>query len=757
MSTYFSQVNVSHGAFRASSKSGVLAQTNSAAGLVIETSQITGNADYGVENVDPAGSVLAPNNWWGAASGPTTLDNNCNLGGSGQKVSDGVAFLPYLTDPNAPPDEVAPAGALSLTLNPQRYYAPANGTTRVAFEITVRDGAGFPVLGEVVRLRTSLGTVEDGGTTDAAGRTFAYLRSGVAGEADVYAELDQLDTCQFARSATTNISFSSVADDPLSPDAESPYANAAVEFDPMPVTVGVPGKLRVRLHNPNTFAIRVDATFRFAQLGLGLTFGPVGSVSDFEIAPQSDGVLEMDWVPLASGKFCIRVEYTWEAVGGAASLTEGFGSGSTQSNTGGAPGPMLRPFDKNAIRRASVATTSLGDISFAAAGLDDIAATGTPAASAPVGFLQGLMVSNLLDFLFENGSGIDCAMDGGTSCGGWQGPRMHFPGESFGNLNSDPPSQDYRTLVPVEALTFPPLEPSAEIPAARAVAVNDLIRAGMDLTSYLTAAAATYDRYAGAVEANEFAWATQHANAFAFYLRESALRMDDVADKMDALVAQLNSEGLKFLLAEQDFLAYQQRLASEGFNAQEVQAARLVGKTDEGIGLSLQRRLALQPADVVGWFDVRMTEAARAFRELSFALTYVPMFGSVGGSPGLRLEGATEDGLVRIGNPAFDFVVGNPFEVDTTVTLRVRRIDVPADWQITLPVEAVTLAPGEQLTLTVTAAPGQPGVRGTLPRFAVEGFANGALLGGVEFQVYLPVEEAFLGADRLFLPLVSRP
>ena len=43
------------------------------------------------------------------------------------------------------------------------------------------------------------------------------------------------------------------------------------------------------------------------------------------------------------------------------------------------------------------------------------------------------------------------------------------------------------------------------------------MRAGLDLTSYLTAAAATYDRYAGAVEANEFGWATQHANAFTYY------------------------------------------------------------------------------------------------------------------------------------------------------------------------------------------------------------------------------------------------
>ena len=225
-----------------------------------------------------------------------------------------------------------------------------------------------------------------------------------------------------------------------------------------------------------------------------------------------------------------------------------------------------------------MATTSLGDISFAAAGLDDIASVGVPGASAPVGFLQGLMIGNILDFIFEGGGGIDCAMDGGTSCGGWNGPRMHYPGESMGNLAGDPPSPDYRELVPLETLSFEPLQPNAQIPAARAAAINTLTRAGMDLTSYMVAAAVTYDRYAGATEANAPNYASMQANAFDHYLTQSAMKMIEVADAMDALVAELNSEGLKFLLAEGDFSAYQQRLATQGFNAQEIQAARHGGQ-----------------------------------------------------------------------------------------------------------------------------------------------------------------------------------
>jgi hypothetical protein len=369
------------------------------------------------------------------------------------------------------------------------------------------------------------------------------------------------------------------------------------------------------------------------------------------------------------------------------------------------------------------------------------------------------MVSNILDFIFEGGGGIDCAMDGGTSCGGWNGPRMHYPGESMGNLGNDPPSLDYKQLVPLETLSFEPVQAGPDLPAARAAAVNELIRSGLDLTSLMVATAVTYDRYAGAVEANEFGYATQQASAFDHYLTQSALKMNEVADKMDALVAELHSEGLKFLLAEQDFIDYQQRLATEGFNAQEIAAARIVGKDDEGIEKSLQRRLALDPAAVSGWFDVKMTEAAQAFRDMSFALTWEPPYGGSTGSAGRVGAGAAmleeEHNLVRTGEAEFSFEVGNPFAEETTIDLRVRRIDLPTDWIITLSQNAVTLGPGEQVTVTARAIPGLPGVQGTLPRFAVEGLANGELVGGVEFSVFLPAYMPFLGSDLVYLPLLQ--
>ena len=55
---------------------------------------ISGNAGFGVNNLTPGVVVQAPNNWWGAATGPRHVSNPS---GTGDKVSNGVNFTPFLT------------------------------------------------------------------------------------------------------------------------------------------------------------------------------------------------------------------------------------------------------------------------------------------------------------------------------------------------------------------------------------------------------------------------------------------------------------------------------------------------------------------------------------------------------------------------------------------------------------------------------------------------------------------------------------
>ena len=60
----------------------------------VHQNNITGNSVFGVNN-DSTGAVDATNNWWGAANGPGPVGP-----GSGDKVSIGVTFKPWLRSPN---------------------------------------------------------------------------------------------------------------------------------------------------------------------------------------------------------------------------------------------------------------------------------------------------------------------------------------------------------------------------------------------------------------------------------------------------------------------------------------------------------------------------------------------------------------------------------------------------------------------------------------------------------------------------------
>ncbi len=71
--------------------------------LTVNNSDIYSNTQYGLYNANSAYTVNATNSWWGAATGPT---HSSNPGGTGDRVSDGVNYSPYL---GAPPVALPPA------------------------------------------------------------------------------------------------------------------------------------------------------------------------------------------------------------------------------------------------------------------------------------------------------------------------------------------------------------------------------------------------------------------------------------------------------------------------------------------------------------------------------------------------------------------------------------------------------------------------------------------------------------------------
>jgi hypothetical protein len=745
------RVAIERSILRHSSSNGLYAWYG-ASGSVIESSQIVDNAEFGVRNIERSKALLAANNWWGSPTGPLFSDAqipvNCNPGGVGSKVSAGVVFTPFLASADADPGPIAPADVRLLSITPQRWFAPADNTTRIFVTITLTDGNGRPLPGRQVRLSSTRGSVQDGGVTDVQGKTFAYLRSASAGDADLVATVDA-SACEAARSQVATVTFT--AGNPageLMAEVEAPYMNGRIEIVPEPIMRGVPTKLRATLTNPNDFPILVDGLFGYAQAGIGLTFGPVGEVRNQLIPARGTGVIEVDWTPSVTGHYCVQFEYTSRAADG---VTAAAGAGRSQRNLNVYPGPFLGKKQKDSIDKARRANDAISDGQFLISVFKD-------RPSIPGGLVQGQMVGNILDFNYETGGGINCALAGGTNCKGWRGPRLKLPGDSLGNLKDDPPRQDYTVLAEPEDLTFPPLQPGNGIPASRAKAINELAAASADLTAKLIAAALSHDRYGGAAQANDLEWASRQANAYLFYLGESARAMITVGDKIDALVQALKSEGITDLIVTaDDYRAYQQRLKTEGFNQQELEAARIAGLTDEGIAEALQRRINMDPEKMAGDMLVILPQIANAFRNAGLDIIAPPAFGiSMGGSPGRLAENTPDHNLVRVFETVGTIEVGNPRNTTATLDLRVRRIDLPPDWNVTVTPQAPVLQPGESISVTVAIQPGTAAVQGAIPRVAVEGYIGNDLIGGVTFDVLLPMASVADAVKPIYLPAIQR-
>jgi hypothetical protein len=752
------QVSIEHSIIRHGGASGVYLWSDTS-GSVIFSSQLLDHPNFAIFNLaTTAGStVLAHYNWWGDPSGPTT-SSSCNPAGHGSKISAGVAFLPFLTSADSQVPVIAPPDARLLTLTPARWFAPGNGTSPVNVKITLRDGNGAPLPGRRVRLTTTLGSVVDGGLTDLQGQTSAIVRSGKAGDATLEAVLDLATTCEFARSNTAVITFTDEnPDDLFAGSSAAPYLTNDIEISPMPVTRGRPTVVRARLTNNNPFTLTVDATFNIAQAGIGLAFGPIGEVSNVTIPPNSVVMIEKPWLPAFEGHFCVLLEYSVHGL--SAELATVHAPGRQLKNFDARPGPFLDENKKDALTKAKHYSDYIDDADFIRGSLEKVDEVHR-FAMIPASVLQDQMVGNILDFNFEVGGSSICALQGGRNCGGWKGPRLKIPIiGSIGNLMEDPPSPQYEQLVVLEPLTVEALQPGPDLPAARAAALSDLATAGLKLTNNLFGAAVSHDRYGGAVDAGNTEWMGLQAGAYLYYLFETGKAFNEVAAKLDDLATELRAEGFVSLtVSADDYRAYQDRLRTTGFTPIEIEAAHLIGLTDEGIEGLRQDRLARDPEAVAGDVFADWAAAAAAYRAAGRALLSPPAYGGAsGGSPGLEaIEAEPEHQLVRLFAMPFTVPVGNPLNAPATIELRARAIDLPADWAVYINPTSANLPPGGTFTATVTLIPGAAVVQGTLPRVAIEGYAGDQLIGGLVLGAGAPQQHIFDGHLDLFLPSVNK-
>jgi hypothetical protein len=683
----------------------------------IMNSQVLSNNQYGVRNVLVNRFVLASNNWWGHPSGPTPDTPACG-NGQGDGVTDGVLFQPVLT--STVPVDFPLTDSPSLSLSPRRWFAPADGQTKVFFDIVLLDGDGHPLPGRAVNVSTTHGTATSGGITDSNGRTLAYLVANSPGTAEITAVVAN-SGCEGALSPTASVTF----EPPLNivnlfPDARAPYFDGAMSVSPMPVLLGVPTKLTTKLTNPLTVPITVDLTFGYVQSSIGLAFGPISQLVGQVIPAQSTREFSATFVPPVSGHFCVDVAYSITGIGTAEGLMlpAGPGGGRQQRNLNTYPGPTSPPSDKDALKKADEAWNLVNKL---------------PVRGVPI---QKAITNSWWDKVKKAAEDISKALGG------------------------DPPRQDYQQITLPNFVTWPAVQPGGGISQARADALNAASDDLANVVAYGRAAALALDRYAGASEAYDQTWAATQANARLEYEQQMGAALLAYADHLDAFRQVLIDENeIAVTLTVSDVISYQQALQTSGFTAQEIADAHLAGLTDAEIEAHKQEIIAADPNDLAGSILDKYEQEAEAARALGVALltsnTYSPGFG-VSGSAGLQPSAVVSNTMIQIDNAVSTFVVGNPLTQTATIQLRPRRIDLPADWTVAISPGEVTLAPGAQATVTVTILTGSPIAQGATPRVAVEGYAGSQLLGGVVIDIVAPAYTERFDTHNLFLPVLLR-
>jgi hypothetical protein len=698
---------------RYSSKDGVRLDPSGRGSLI--NGQIYGNALYGVRNTQPNFAVLATNNYWGDAGGPQSDVAGCGSG-QGDKVTSGVLFVPVAAAPNAP--VLLPLSAYpNLTMTPRRWFAPADGVTRVYFDLTLRDGNGMPIAGRTVKLSSNLGNVTDGGVTDLTGHTLAYLTSSGSGDANVSASLDATSACEGALSPTAKVTFTqpvNITD--LFPNSPAPYFSNDMSITPLPVISGITATIHATLNNPLNQAITVDVAFEYAQAGVGLTFGPIKNFTGLVVPANGSLPLQASFVPPISGHYCAQVSYTITAIGAqAVHAPLAGGRQLKQFNWNANSGSPLSSNSKDSLNKADKAFKAVNKL---------------PAGPTQI---QKAIVGSWWDWVKETASKISQA------------------------LGFDPPRQDYTTVTQPVFLSFPPVQPGPNVSAARAAALNAVSTALLNVEAYANAEDTALDRYGGASEANDLLWASEQVSEMNYYQQQLGNALNVYADSLDNFVAVLKSEGeTQTAITLADVTSYQARLASTGFTAQEISDARQAGLTDADIEAFRQEIIASDPADLSGdWLD-KYAQEAYTMRQVGDILLHPELFNpgfSVSGGAGMAAQ-SSGNLMAQIQNTTETIQVSNPLTQTATINLQARRIDLPADWAVTVSPAQVTLAPGAQITATVTIAAGEPVPQASLPTIAVEGYTGSQLLGGVTIQVVVPKYRVFDGKFHQFFPLV---
>jgi hypothetical protein len=507
------------------------------------------------------------------------------------------------------------------------------------------------------------------------------------------------------------------------PNRASDYQNNDITVSPLPVLTGVNTTITARLTNPLTQTVTANVEFDFVQAGIGLVFGPINTYKDQVIPPNSSVTLSASFVPSVAGHYCVQVSYNITMIG-------------TQKVTLQAAGPDPgNPLNLNVYQ----STTGSGD---KGAKLEKTR--------------KSLKAVNMFVDRTYDTKPIAIPLAIANQGIAWD---LNTAEKISNALDGDPPRQDYTVIDTPHVLELPPTQAGDGISAARAAALNALDDALAQANAYGTAAAIAFDRSGGAAEAGDLDWESTQTAVMLEYNQLFGTELITASLKIQDLINVAASEGVTSVpISVSDVITMQQKLATSGFSQQEKDDAHAVGLSDADIEQIRQNIVSANPEDLAGDVIANMQQISEDLYSLGQVLAHPAVFapGYHVGGIGLMQQQTAGNTMAQVYDTLATIPLYNPNAITTTVTLRSRRVDLPADWAVDVSPAQVTLGPHELTDVTVRVEAGSPLAQGSTPRVAVEGYIGNQLLGGVTIQTVVPGYRFFDGNLRVYLPVVKR-
>lgn len=669
----------------------------------VRSSNLSNNAEYAFTNGSPTSYCYdAIGNVWGPG-GPSdasaTLDACGNTGtntGTGQ-VSDGIRYTPWLS---------GSGGLTSFGLiQPDVHWVIANGVDSAALTVKLWDGQGNPLAGKTVTLESNLGVIaQPAGPTNTDGEVTAVIISTETGFATLTAYNVTDDEPVAGIGGVTFWQGGGDFGGLVTPDG-APYASPSLIVQGQPFQQGFPVDMRVPMRNSKPTPIDVEVVYGVSGLGLGVRFTPVYTTSE-TLQPGESWDARGIWLPTVTGHHCIQATVT---TGGVSRLAVN-STGTTGKNTDPNPCTDL-PSDP-------------GDFF-----------------PGPPSFNGAKDAEKVAKHYGKQGNNLRKA----NNCIANQ--------LNYQRLALTAGTRDYETIVTLPVFTPPPIQADADVTQAQADALNALSQTSADILALNLATGVTRQRMNWAAQAGELNDLDRQYAAFLGFMSQYVQKLRTLASQHDDLLAATEGAGMNNgIYYPEDYEAAYAELEQQGFDT-ETETYLLGSGLDADLIEEIRQDIL---AEGVGrtFTTTSFYDILRQTRDEALALAdrYEAQYDGLQARQSLAAAPATLQPEVQ----TYQFRVGHTLPTTETVELVIKPVSLPIDWSTGLSDQSLSLAPGEVTTATLTLTPGEAVPEQSTIQVAVEGYVDGALIGGVLFSYNVPAVTTVRFTNHIFLPTVLR-